>query len=325
MANAAVDKLKNFGLRHGEKVLVGLTATLFVVFAVLAVIKPTLEIKPDQLKSEADSAQANLQKPQDPKDILARLEEGGLKNPDFEKMVENQQANALKPADYRVKLDWVTPEPGAGLIRDQPELIAPTELAAFPGRGGILMYKLNDKGERELDTGSPEAKGSRRKRGTRAGSMMSGMGMPGMAMPGGLPTAEKSDEAKKREAQEAEKKKKLFAGKVDSAKEKEETKAEEATAEPQGPWKEETKGKRWIVITGVIDNEQLKKNYLQALKNPAIAYPNYKRLDVERQTRQPDGTWTEWAAIDQDKNYEVLDNLPDATPSTCPSPSGPRP
>src|SRR4051794_25499657 len=170
MANAAVENLKNLGLRHGEKAVVGLTAALFVVFTGLAVMKPTIQIQPEQLKTAAEQAQANLQKPQDAKDILARLEEGGLKNPDFEKMVENQQANALKPADYRVKLDWVTPEPGAGLIRDQPDLVAPTELAAFPGRGGILMYKLNEKGERELDTGNTEvAKAPRKKRAGRMG------------------------------------------------------------------------------------------------------------------------------------------------------------
>jgi hypothetical protein len=312
MANAAVDKLKNLGLRHGEKAVVGLTATLFFVFAVLAVIKPTIDLRPEQLKTAAEQAQTNLQKPQDPKDILARLEEGGLKNPDFEKMVVNQQANALKPADYRVKLDWVTPEPGAGLIRDQPELIAPTELAAFPGRGGLLMYKLNEKGEREIDAGKHEAgKAPRKKRGSRpAGSYGGGYGVSGGSMPGAAPTAEKSEEAKKRDALEAERKKRSFAGTVDAAKEKEEAKAEEAT-EPQGPWKEETKGKRWIVITGVIDNAQLKKNWLQALKNPAIAYPNYKRLDLERQTRQTDGSWSDWAAIDRNKSYEVLDNLPE--------------
>ena len=36
------------------------------------------------------------------------------------------------------------PEPGAGLIRDTPELIAPTELYAYPGRGGALVYELDE-------------------------------------------------------------------------------------------------------------------------------------------------------------------------------------
>jgi len=323
MANASVDKLKSLMIRHGEKALVGLTATLFVVFAVLAFLKPTIEIKPEQLRTEAESAAANLQKQQDPKDILARLEEGGLKDPDFVKMVENQQANALKPADYRVKLDWVTPEPGAGLIRDQPELIAPTELAAFPGRGGILMYALDDKGERIVDTAPAptKPKASRRKK-SAAGSSSSMMA--GMSMPGAAPPPDNSEEAKKKAAIEAEKKKRMFTGKVDPAKDKEEAKAEEAPAEPQGPWKEDTKGKRWVVITGVIDNEQLKKNYLLALKTQAIAYPNYKRVDVERQTRQPEGTWSEWEAIDRNKSYEVLDNLPEIDAELVPDPRRPE-
>ena len=147
------------------------------------------------------------------------------------------------------------------------------------------------------------------------------MGMPGSSS--GAPTAEKSEDAKKREALDAEKKKRLFAGKVDESKEKEAAKAEEATPEPQGPWKEETKGQRWIVITGVIDNEQLKKNWLQALKNPTIAYPNYKRIDVQRQTRQPDGSWADWETIDQNKNYEVLDNLPELDKEYVPEPQRP--
>src|SRR4051794_6197922 len=103
MANASVDKLKSLMLRHGEKALVGLTAALFVAFAAMAVLTPTIDIKPEQLKSTAESAQAQLSKPQDPKDILAKLEEAGIKDPGFEKLVERQQANALKPDDYRVR------------------------------------------------------------------------------------------------------------------------------------------------------------------------------------------------------------------------------
>lgn len=317
MANSSVNKFKSLMLRHGEKALVGLTAALFVAFAAMAILNPTIEIKPEQLKAVADSADAQLQKQQDPKDILAKLEEAGIKDPHFEKLVQDQQANALKPADYRVKLDWVTPEPGAGLIRDQPELIAPTELAAFPGRGGILLYALNDKLERIVDVGKPQAvkKAPRKKRAAAQGGSMSSSTMSSMSMPGmgvsAPPPPDNSEEGKKRAALEKEKRDKLFSGKVDPAKEKEAAKAEEAPAEPQGPFKEETKGKRWVVITGVIDNEQLKKNWLLALKNPAIAYPNYKRVDVERQVLQPEGAWTDWAAIDRNKSYEVLDNLPE--------------
>ena len=35
--------------------------------------------------------------------------------------------------NYKPEREWVTPEPGAGLIRDTPVLIAPTDLYAYPG------------------------------------------------------------------------------------------------------------------------------------------------------------------------------------------------
>ena len=299
MANASVEKLKALGIRHGEKAVVGLTATAFVVFTALAFIKPTLEMKPEELSAAATNADSNLKKTQDIKDVLAKLEQDNILEPNFQKVVQNQIANALKPGDYKAKLDWVSPEPGAGLIRDQPELIAPTELAAFPGRGGVYLFSLDDKGERIIDTGAD----AKNRAGGRAGGMMPGMGGSTKKR------AEKPEDKKRREAEE-ERRKLQFAGKVDPGKDKEKE-AEGPDLAAQGPWKEETHGKRWVVLTGVIDNEQLKKNYLQALKNPAIAYPNYKRLDVERRTLESDGSWTEWAAIDKDKNYAVLDNLPE--------------
>ena len=320
MANASADKLKNFGIRHGEKVVVGLTAALFVVFAALSFVKPTIDIKPDELKTAADNADKNLSRKQDTKDILEKLEKDGLKDPEFEKVVENQIANALKPGDYRAKLEWVTPEPGAGLIRDQPEVIAPTELAAFPGRGGILMYALDNKGERIIDAGDDKEKKKPPRRKRAPQSSMPSYGPPaGMAGP--PPKEDNSPEAKQRKALEEKQRKEAFVGKVDPAKDKEKDQPE--AAPPQGPWKEETHGKRWIVITGVIDNAQMIKNWQLALKNPAIAYPNYKRLDVERRTRQSDGTWSDWEAIDQNKNYEVLDNIPEIDTEYVPEPQRP--
>ncbi len=204
MANASVDKLKNFGIRHGEKVVVGLTATLFVAFTAMAISKPVIDIKPEELKTAADNADKNLSRKQETKDILAKLEKDGLKDPNFEKIVTNQLANALKPGDYRAKLEWVTPEPGAGLIRDQPEVIAPTELAAFPGRGGILMYALDEKGERIIDPGDEKDKknagGSRRRRPTSSMEMAGMPGMPGAAKEDDSPEAKKRRRSGRRTA-----------------------------------------------------------------------------------------------------------------------------
>jgi len=47
------------------------------------------------------------------------------------------------------------------------------------------------------------------------------------------------------------------------------------------------------------------------LKRPEIAYPHYKHLDIERQVRQPDGSWSDWEPADQERNQQILDNLPE--------------
>ncbi len=84
------------------------------------------------------------------------------------------------------------------------------------------------------------------------------------------------------------------------------------SAEAQGPpGKEIVKGYRWVAITGTLDHAQMLANYRQALKNPAVAHPNYRRLDLQRQTLQRDGSWSKWAMVSSDENYKVLDNLPE--------------
>ena len=78
MANAQVEKLKALGLRHGEKAVVGLSAGLCLLFLVSAVMLPTIELTPDQVKASAQAANTNLERRQDPDDILKRLEDEGI-------------------------------------------------------------------------------------------------------------------------------------------------------------------------------------------------------------------------------------------------------
>ncbi len=309
MANASMEKLKALGLRQGEKFVVGIAVTVLVVCLGLAATRTTIATSPDELQKKAEQADSNLGRKQDAETILTRVEEAGIKDPGFVKIVENQATNALKPSDYRVKLDWVIPEPGAGLIRDTPEIIAPTELAVFPGRGGMLLFTLDDKKNRIPDTSALAAGGRNEGRGTYRG----GRGGRG----------EKPEDAAKRQEAEKQKLQRLMAGNVDAAKKEDKDKAEPAKAEPAdpvdtGPWKEDTVGKRWVVITGVINNEQMNKNWLLALKNPAIAFPQYNRVDAERQIRQSDGSWSDPAAVDEDAKYKVLENLPEADEELIP-------
>ncbi len=94
-----------------------------------------------------------------------------------------------------------------------------------------------------------------------------------------------------------------------TAKETEKSESD-ADKEEGGPFKQVTKGYRWVAITGTLDHAQMLANYRDALKNPAIAHPQYLRLDLQRRTLQPDGTWSDWQKVDEDKNLDILDNIP---------------
>ncbi len=195
-----------------------------------------------------------------------------------------------------------------------PELIAPTELYAYPGRGGALVYALDDDGKRipedENKAPDPVVQKRRKKKHRRAGGAMGGA-MGGAR--GGRrkkkivgPRADPVADAKKAAKQEQEKINRQLVGK---ANDKEEEKDDDDDAD--GKFKEITKGLRWVSIIGVLDHEKMKANYLTALKNPAVANPNYKQLAVERQVLQPDGEWSEWEKLDEEKNHLITYNLPE--------------
>lgn len=317
-SNATVEKLKALGLRHGEKAGVGLAAALCILLLVMAAGKETINLTPEQVKKAAEQAAANINKNQPEESILERLENEFLKKPEFEAVVEKQAKTLLVATPFKARTPWVSPEPGAGLLRDDPVLIAVSELYAYPGRGGVLMYELKD-GERIKDDGKgadEDTKARRfvKKKKKRGGGGM--MGGPMMAM-GGRNKSKKSEEQIKKERMEAyelEKKRKAAAV-VGQAKEEE---TDDSAAEEGGPWKEKTVGKRWVALTGTIDHKQLRDNYLLALKRPEDAHPHYKRLDVQRQIKQPDGTWSEWEDVDYKPNMEVLENLPEEEEELAP-------
>ncbi len=76
---------------------------------------------------------------------------------------------------------------------------------------------------------------------------------------------------------------------------------------------------RWVAITGLLDDQAVREaNTLAGEAGPFVGAPEYRRVDVERQVRGPGGDWSDWSRIDVDKNYQVLDNLPEVTPERLP-------
>ncbi len=170
MANPQVEKLKALGIRHGEKAVVGLSTLLCLWFLFQASTKPTIDITADQVATAAKQASSSLDAKQNVDDILQKLEAQGIKEIGFEKVVDAQSKQALVASAYKIARPWIIPEPGAGLIRDAPELIAPTELYAYPGRGGALVFALDEDGNRipEEEKTIPEPVKKRRKKKRRA-------------------------------------------------------------------------------------------------------------------------------------------------------------
>jgi hypothetical protein len=328
MANPNVEKLKEIGLRYGDKAAVVLTSLVFVLCFGLALSKKSIETTPDQIKKDAETADSNLNRRREPEEIIKTLESGGIKPTDFAKQAEESGKTVLVADAFKPDREWVTPEPGAGLIRDTPVLIAPTDLFAYPGRGGALLFALDEQGNRIPDTEKKEApKEERRGRRNRRnrmmgmggyGGMMGGGGgyggmMGGMGGRGGRRAARKSQSEIEREQKaETEQRKRDMAAKLAGRDEAPKTKEEaEKKAEGAGgpPSKEIVKGLRWIAITGVLDHGKLVANYREALKT--IASPHYARLDLQRQIRQKDGSWSDWEDVDAERNLTILDNLPE--------------
>jgi hypothetical protein len=313
-ANAIVQKLKDVGLRHGEKAGVAIASMVFFLCIGMAAKRETINTTPAVIRQVTNLSDSNLKRNDSKDTILKRLEEKGIKDTSFATVIDDQVKTALAPDDYKPEREWVSTEPGAGLIRDTPTLIAVTELYAYPGRGGFVVYELDENGNRipdpDKDKPKEQPQGKRRKRRVSGGGMMGGMGGGMMGGMGGQVRrkTKSKDEIERENKAEDERKQKQLDAKLAGASGPEDAKAKEE-AEKDEDSKEVLRGHRWVALTGVFDHEKLVANYRAALKNPAVAHPNYARLNLERKTLQPDGTWTEWQKVSRDENLKVLDNL----------------
>ena len=171
MADATVEKIKALGLRHGELGAGRPDGGVCLVFAWQASRVRRSTVTPDEIEQVAKRAASNINAEQNPKEIAAKLVEDGMTNPSFVAIVDRQVQSPLRASTYKVANPWITREPGAGLIREQPVLVAPANLYAYPGRGGAQVYVLDEQGKRTPE--DPEtaevAEVSRGKRFRRAG------------------------------------------------------------------------------------------------------------------------------------------------------------
>ena len=170
--------------------------------------------------------------------------------------------------------------------RDPIALTVPSHLAAEAGRGTALLYARDAKGERLSARGAAKADEDPAKADAARKEIL---GKAEVALKAGDPMALE----------------RAFA----------EAKALIEPAPPRvGPWLEVESDLRWVAITGILDNQAIREAEARARKiDLSEAYPQYKRVDNQRQVRSPEGDWSDWKELDYNKNYEVLDNLPEAS------------
>ena len=321
MANPTVEKLKEVGLRYGDKAAVALTSLLFVVCLGAALSKKSIEMTPERSRRRPRRPRPTSIAARSPTTSSRCSKAEGIKPTNFAKEAEEAAKTLLVADNYKPDREWVTPEPGAGLIRDTPELIAPTELYAYPGRGGALVYRPRRERQPESrhgEEGSPQGAaqaddGGRRSRCRRHGRRW---GWPWAARRPQGGSRKSQAELEKEQRKRSSSKKRELAAKLAGSDKAPDAKADEAKEKAAGrrqqqQFKEITKGLRWVAITGVTRPRQAGGQLPRGPQEPAVGHPAL-RAARPRAPGPPEGRLLVGVGdVDADENLKVLDNLPE--------------
>jgi RNA polymerase sigma factor (sigma-70 family) len=81
--------------------------------------------------------------------------------------------------------------------------------------------------------------------------------------------------------------------------------------DPRSPSREERLDIRWTVVTGVVDHRAIHQHFSNGdnLASPP-AETIYQCVRLARQTQER-GSWSGWRTVDTERNYRILDNLPE--------------
>ena len=287
MANPTVEKLKVFGIRHGEKLAMGVVTVLFVLCAYVAWSRPAMEITPEDVKKSALSAQENITRKQDEGAIVSKLEQEGVALADFEKVVDQRLKGSVDASKFNLEQALVRLEPGAGLIRDMPGLIAIEEIYAHSGRGAIEILEQDDEG-------NLKPKGDEKDKAKTKGAPAKKTSLADL-------------ERKKKEEAEARRRAKGIAGANAVVAGKKDAEPDEPAVSKSADWETEVRGYRFVTLVGKLDHKKVKELYARALK-VAEADPHYLRVEAERQVQGADESWSDWEAVHH-KSYLDLKDL----------------
>ncbi|GAC1334419.1 MAG: hypothetical protein NVSMB14_01500 [Isosphaeraceae bacterium] len=301
MANATVEQLKDVGLKYGEKIGLGVAGAVCLFFIGQAVANKPLEMTPQQIEEAAKAAESNLNRSESEAQIAAKLADDDkvkLKIPDLAaRVAKNDQAKLATNEDSGAKFGsfhpWVVTEPGAGKIRELPPLgdLVIHDIEAASNRGGPVLFARDEKGDRKYASADDEKTEDKPK--ARRG-----------------PKRKKPPATDQTKIDQENLQKRLNAEAIAKGEEppvaeekKEEPKPE---ADPAAKGLEALVGKRWVAIVGTVDNKKLRDAWMKALKvDLESAYPDYKRVDLERKQLQDNGQWSDWTPVDREKNELV--------------------
>ena len=115
---------------------------------------------PEEVKKAAEAAETNLNRRQERDDIIKILEGDGIKPTNFAKDAEDAAKMVLVADNYKPDRQWVTPEPGAGLLRDTPEAHRPhraLRLSRTRRRPGVRPGRERQQEAGNGEEGGPQA------------------------------------------------------------------------------------------------------------------------------------------------------------------------
>lgn len=310
MANPTVEKLKNFGLNFGDKIAVALAGALCLFFVFMALTKETIDTTPEDLTNLAKEAQANLNRPQDETAILEKIEQEGMVLENFDEQVALRESTRVDTNDYRLARSFVAPEPGAGLIRDSvtDKLLAPYEVIATAGRGGVPFYSHDEAGnvipleEDEDDRNRLARTSAPPGYGTAAPGGLGGTGQEESA---------RAKEMRRRREEDARRREAFGIAGADNITLEEEEPEESASSNLD--YEFEVLGQRWVAVVGLLNNKRFREVYSSALKVPydsPTSHPDYQRVELQRQYYDSmQGEWSDWERIDPDRLEEIMEYL----------------
>jgi hypothetical protein len=67
----------------------------------------------------------------------------------------------------------------------------------------------------------------------------------------------------------------------------------------------------WAVITGVVGHKAIRESVNRSRSGDPDSGSFYRRVDLERQTLNRDGSWSSWIAVDPTPTIGVLQNIPE--------------